>query len=188
MGFLDILLGRNKPVKSQPEALFSITTAEITLNTRLGVIPTGKAAISFKPVESSFFDNLDSEIKDLLRISAKSTGTEYWIRDDNYGYRWVILDDKDFEDLVSTIHMVSETIADHGYGPQLLAAVFGFREDVKSVFWIYNYKRGKFYPFVPEGQQRRDHATEMRLRSVMEKELPIEPVLEQWYALWGIPF
>ncbi len=188
MGIQDVLLGRSKPAKSRREALFSIVTAEVTLNTRLNIKSSGKAAVCFKPVEASFFANLDSEIKDLLRLGARSSGTDYQIKDDTLGYRWVILEGRDFDDLVSTIQMVAETIVDEGYEQQLLAAVFGFREGEKDVYWIYNYKRGKFYPFVPEPQQRRDSATELRLRSVMEKELPIEPSLEQWYALWGIPF
>ena len=189
MGFLDVILGRTKPTKSRREVLFSISTAEITLRSRYFANHTGQAGVSFKPVESSFFANLDSEIRDLLRISAKSTGTDFSIREDDFGYRWIILNDKDFEDLVSLIHMVGETIADHGYGPSLLAAVFGFREGGKEFYWIYNYKRGKFYPFAPlPGNMQRDNATELRLRSWMEKELPIEKQLEQWYGLWGIPF
>ncbi|MBI4298776.1 MAG: hypothetical protein HY666_03355 [Chloroflexi bacterium] len=188
MGFLDILLGRSKPTRSRREAIFSITTAEVSLQTRFGILPSGRAAVSFKPVEASFFVNMDSEIRELLRISARSTATKYEIKDDGYGYRWVILEDRDFEDLVSIIHLVGETIADNGYEQQLLAAVFGFKEGGKDIYWIYNYKRGRFYPFVPEGQQRRDSATELRLRAVIEKEMPIEPSLERWYALWGIPF
>jgi hypothetical protein len=29
---------------------------------------------------------------------------------------------------------------------------------------------------------------EMRLKSLIEKELPIEKNLEKWYPLWGMPF
>ena len=165
-----------------------MVTAYVTLSARFQIESTGKAAISFRPVESSFFTNLDSELRELMRISARSTGTNYHIRDDNYGYRWIVLDDPQFEDLVSIVHTVGETIADHGFGPQLLAAVFSFREGSREVFWIYNYKRGKFYPFVPEGSQSRDTAAELRMRTAMERELPIERELEQWYGLWGIPF
>lgn len=188
MGLLDALFGRSKALKSHREGLFSIVTAYITLSTRFGVESSGKAGLSFRPVESSFFNNLDSELRDLIRISAKSTDTDYHIRDDNYGYRWIILDDPQFEDLVSLIHTMGETIVDHGFGPQLLAAVFEFKEGGKEVYWIYNYKRGKFYPFVPQSGQQRDYAAELRLRTAMETELPIERELEQWYALWGIPF
>ena len=37
--------------------------------------------------------------------------------------------------------------------------------------------------------QSRDNAAEMRLSAVMEEEkIPVERSLENWYALWGIPF
>jgi len=42
---------------------------------------------------------------------------------------------------------------------------------------------------VPSGDKQRDNAAEMRLGVVMEGEnIPVEKSLEQWYALWGIPF
>jgi hypothetical protein len=90
---------------------------------------------------------------------------------------------------VAGLHMTSQTLHEKGFGDQLLAAVFPFvdREE-KLLYWIYNYKRGSFYPFVPLPGKSRDNAYELRLRAVMEKELPIEPELERWYPLWDIPF
>ena len=156
---------------------------------RTDIQPSEMAGIVFNPVESSFFDSLDSEIRDLLRVSGRSSGTRFDIEDDSFGTRWVVLDDRDFEDLVSTIHLVSETIHDHGFADRLLAAVFGFRFEGRSAYWIYSYKRGSFYPLVLSGEQQRDNAAEMRLGAVMEEEkIPVERSLEQWYALWGIPF
>ena len=143
----------------------------------------------FNPVESAFFDNLDSELRDLLRVSGRSTGTRYEVKDDGFGTRWVVLDDRDFEDLVSTIHMVSETIYEHGFADRLLAAVFKFEFDRRDAYWIYSYKRGAFYPMVLAGQEQRDNAAEMRLGAVMEEEkIPVERSLENWYSLWGVPF
>ena len=128
-------------------------------------------------------------MRSLLRVSGHDSGTRSEIRDDSYGTRWVILDDRDFEDLVSTIHLVSETICDHGFSDRLLAAVFKFEFERKRAYWIYNYKRGSFYPLVLSGEEQRDNAAEMRLGAIMEEEkIPVEKALEQWYALWGIPF
>ena len=59
----------------------------------------------------------------------------------------------------------------------------------KQAYWIYNYKRGNFYPMVLTAPQTRDNAAEMRLSAIMEEEkIPVERSLENWYALWGIPF
>jgi hypothetical protein len=67
--------------------------------------------------------------------------------------------------------------------------VFPFRDEAsKPVYWIYNYKRGSFYPFVPAaGAQQRDSERELRLKAQIGAELPIEPELERWFPLWGIP-
>ncbi|MBI4317710.1 MAG: hypothetical protein HY675_04400 [Chloroflexi bacterium] len=188
MSWLDALFGRQKPVKSQVESLFAITTSSVTLAVRFGLNPTGRAGICFKPVASSYFEAAEVEVKDLLRIAARESGTRIELAKDSYNFQWVVMDDKDFEDLVAATHMVSQTLAEHGFGEQLLAAVFQFLDAQRQpVYWIYNYKRGRFYPFVPTQGKQRDNAYELRLRAVMEKEMPVEQELERWYPLWDIP-
>ena len=189
MGLLSALFGRTKLRKPDRERFFSIVTAAYSLRGRTGIRPTEKAGIVFNPVESTFFENLDSELRDLLRVSGRSTGTHFEVADDEFGTRWIVLDDRDFEDLVSTIHMISETVIDHGFGDRLLAAVFKFQYERADAYWIYSYKQGRFYPFIPSGARQRDNAGEMRLGAVMEQEkIPVEKRLEQWYSLWGVPF
>jgi len=189
LGLLSVLFGRNKLGRANRERYFSIATAAESLKGRGDLRQAEKAGLVFNPIESTFFDNLESEVRDLLRLSGHATGTRYEIADDGLGTRWVVLDDPDFEDLVTTIHMVGETITDHWFGDRLLAAMFGFDFERGRAYWIYNIKRGSFYPFVPAGENQRDNAAEMRLGAVMEeKKLPVERSLEQWYALWGIPF
>ena len=189
MGLLSVLFGRSKLRKPNRERFFSVVTAAFSLKGRTDLRLSEEAGIVFNPVESTFFDNLDSELRNLLRISGQATGTRFEIKDDTFGTRWILLDDRDFEDLVSTIHLVSETISDHGFADRLLAAVFKFQFERRDAYWIYSYKRGTFYPFMLSGDRQRDNAAEMRLGAVMEEEnIPVEKSLEQWYALWGIPF
>ena len=109
--------------------------------------------------------------------------------DDSFGYRWMVLSDPDFEDLVVGVNVVSQALQDGGYGERILCAVFAFRDAQKrKVYWIYNYKRGAYYPFVPAGgEQRRDTERELRLKAQIGNELPIEAELERWFPLWGIP-
>src|SRR5919112_1726541 len=109
--------------------------------------------------------------------------------DDSFGYRWMVLSDDDFEDLVVGINVVSQALQDGGYGERVLCAVFAFRDaHDQPVYWIYNYKRGTYYPFVPAGgQQRRDSERELRLKAQIGHELPVEAELERWVPLWGIP-
>jgi hypothetical protein len=59
---------------------------------------------------------------------------------------------------------------------------------VGLVYFIYNYKRGYWYPFVPApGDEQRSTERELQLKAQMAKELPIEPEMERWFPLWGIP-
>ena len=189
MGLLSVLFGRNKLKKPNREKFFAVVTAGSALRGRAAIRLSELAGIVFSPVESSFFDNLDSEIRSLLQVSGRSTGTRYEIKDDSFGTRWVVLDDRDFEDLVSTIHLIGETVHDHGFGDRLLAAVFKCEYDRMDAYWIYSYKRGVYHPMVLSGDGRRENAAEMRLGAVMEEEgIPVERNLESWYSLSGIPF
>jgi len=189
MSFLDSLLGRARPAPSRLEQLFAMSTAYITLQAKLDLRTEGKAGICFKPVTSSLYGQAEKEMDDLLQVSARATGSSIRTFKDEYNFRWIVVEDPDFEDLVTTIHIVSQSLQEQGFGDQLLAALFHFRDKgEQSVFWVYSYKRGKFYPFVPRGSgNQRDNAAELHLRSVMEKELPVEPELERWYPLWGVP-
>ena len=188
MGFLDALFGRAKPVKAKTEQLFAITTAAVMLETRWELKPAGVGAVVFKPLSSSYFAQTEREVDDLLALAAREQGSTVRRHGDDLGYQWVIVEDADFEDLAAAIHMVTLTLGEHGFRDQLLAAVFRF-DGARGgpVYWLYNYKRGAFYPFVPRGNHERDNAEELRLGAVMERELPMEKNPSQWYALWGIP-
>ena len=180
------ILGTTKLPKATLETIFSITTARMTLEAEYNLKPAIRAAVSFKPIESSQFESARKEIEELLTYSSHDTGSSFRIEVDEFRYIWVILEDPDFEDLVTGIHMVSQTMIDRGYGAYLLCAVFRF-ESEHPVYWVYNFKQGLFYPFIPTGGKNRDNAGEIRLRTQMERELPIEKDIGMWYPLWGIP-
>jgi hypothetical protein len=62
----------------------------------------------------------------------------------------------------------------------------------RRVYFIYNYKRGYWYPFVPAGgqaseKQERSTERELQLKAQIGSELPLEPEIERWFPLWGIP-
>lgn len=189
MGFLDIFLGKTGLPKSKTKDIFAITTACITLETKLTLQPTSRAGICFKPQASSHFTQARLEVEELLSYSCKDTRTRYRITTDTYGYTWIVLEDPEFEDLVSNIYLVSEGLIERGFGEQLLCTLFPFKDKHNSntVYWIYNFKHGNFYPFVPKANRERDTSLEFRLRSVMEKELPVEKKVERWYPLWDTP-
>ncbi len=189
MGLLSVLSGGSKLKKPNRDQFFAAVAVAGQLQGRIDLTTSDRAGIVFNPVESSFFDGLSIEIMDALRVSGHSTGTRFEVKDDPHGTRWVVLQDRDFDDLVSTIHLVGEIFAEHGFSDRMLAAVLEVRYEGRDAHWIYNYKRGRFYPMIPSGHRQRDNNAEMRLSALMEQEkLPVEPDLERWYSLWDVPF
>jgi hypothetical protein len=129
-------------------------------------------------------------MEEVLHGTGSDAGTTIERRDDEFGYRWMILSDPDFDDLVVGVNAVSTAIEGGGYGERLLCAVFAFVDDRdRPAYWIYNYKRGAFYPFVPAegGGQKRDNERELRMKAQIGADLPVEAELERWFPLWGIP-
>ncbi|MEM2925138.1 MAG: hypothetical protein QXJ68_05565 [Methanocellales archaeon] len=190
MGLFNALFARHNQSRPKLDQLFAISTACITLESKLELKCEGKAGICIKPVESARFSEIERELKSLLELAAKTTGTNYKALRDEYNYLWIILEDKDFEDLVTTIHMLSQSLIEGGFQDRILCAVFKFKNQAgRAVYWIYSYKQGKFYPFIPlsEAKKQRDSSMEFKLKAAMEKELPVEAELEKWYPLWNLP-
>jgi hypothetical protein len=184
--FLDALLGRSRPKQPKLDALFGVTGAAITLEAAAGMRPTGQAAVCFKPASGQGFAAASEELHGLLELAVKEAGSTLTVTDDRYGYRWVVLADPDMEDLVTAVHLVNSTLEQHGFGPQLLCSVFGFAAGARF-YLVYLYKRGTFYPFAPAGDERRDTELELRVKATLGGDLPIEPELGRWFALWGLP-
>src|SRR5215213_8037349 len=156
MGIFDVILGRRKISGPAPDRLFAMATAYVTLETGLGLTTTGQAGIVFQPLATADFQGIVADMEEVVRGTGSDTGTTVDTKDDTFGYRWMILNDPDFEDLVVGVNAVSTAIEGGGYGDRVLAAVFPFQDaGGKRSYWIYNYKRGAFYPFVPAaGEQQ----------------------------------
>ncbi len=189
MGFLNIITGKRKLSGPAPDRLFAMSTAYVTFETSLGITSRGAAAIVFQPLPTADFESIVRDMEEVVRATASDSGTKVQSSDDSYGFRWLVLRGPDFDDLVVGINAVSSAIEAGGYGERVLCAVFSFADSRKRPqYWIYNYKRGFFYPFVPAGgEQQRDGEAEFRLKAQVGAELPIEPEPERWFPLWGIP-
>jgi hypothetical protein len=190
VGLFDILKGGGRKLKQPaPDRLFAMATAYVKMEMELGLTTAGKAAIVFQPLATSDFDSVVADMEAIVHGTGTDTGTTVEKSDDQFGYRWMILADPDFDDLVVGVNAVSQALQDGGYGDRILCAVFAFRDaQRRSVYWIYNYKRGAFYPFAPNGSaQQRDNERELRLKAQIGAELPVEAELERWFPLWGSP-
>jgi len=131
---------------------------------------------------------------------------------DKYGYRWILVEATAIDDVVTRVHMVHSSLQDAGWSTQLLCSVFGFAPGpaadgtsveaqtgapavsdpdappiTEPVYLVYLAKQGTFYPFVPRANEQRDTELEMRLKSVVAGDLPVEPDLSRWFPIWDLP-
>jgi hypothetical protein len=191
MGLFDSIMGRRKVAGPAPDRLFAITTAYITLETEHQIRSSGTAAIVFQPLATGDFERIASDMEDVLRGTGSETGSTIETSTDTFGYRWMIVHDPDVEDLAVGVNAVGDQLSVDGFADRLLCAVFAFQDaDGAPIYFIYNYKRGTWYPFSPAGDaaaQERATERELRLRAIIGADLPIEPELDRWFPLWGIP-
>jgi hypothetical protein len=189
MGLLDVLRGRRDLKAPAPDRLFAITTAQVTLQTELGLDSGGAAGIVFQALDTADFAQIAADMQEVVSATSSESGTKVETSDDSYGYRWMILRDSDFDDLVVGLNAVGGALQTGGFGDRILCAVFPFQDRSGGrVYWIYNYKRGSWYPFVPAGgEQQRDNERELKLKAQLGQELPFEPELERWFPLWDMP-
>jgi PspA associated protein B len=203
MGLRDILTGRHEVKGPAKDRLFAITTAYIGLEAEHNIAPAGAAAIVFQALQTSEFEAAISDMEEVVKATGGENGTQVSTQDDSFGYRWMVLRNGSVEDLAVGINAVSGSIETAGHGERLLCAVFAFRDaGGRPIYFIYNYKRGYWYPFVPAAGAstsstaggpaaaragERSTERELQLKAQMAEELPIEPELERWFPLWGIP-
>lgn len=190
MGLRDVLFGRKQLKGPAAERLFALSTAAVTLDVSCGLQFAGAGALVYKPLSAGEFSAVEHDVDELLRAAAKESGTEVEAKTDQFGFDWIVVRDKDLEDVVTSVHAAASELEARGFGGQLLAAVFRFegKDAEKPVYWVYGYKTGTFWPFVPTGEeQKRDNSEELSLKAKLEHELPVEQDLTRWLGLFGAP-
>jgi hypothetical protein len=191
VGLREILTGRSSVKQpSTHERLFALSTAYVTLETAYNINSAGVAGIAVQALATSDFQAVLKDTEEVVKATAGDLQATIENRDDDFGFRWVIVRTPAIENLVVSINGVSSSIEAGGYGERLLCAVFSFKDAGGApINFIYNYKRGTWYPFVPApGDKERNTERELQLKAQIGGELPIEAELERWFPLWGIPF
>src|SRR3954453_15829477 len=172
MGFLDPLLGRRKTKAPAPDRLFAITTAYVTLEAEHSITTQGAAAIVFQPLPTGDFQQIVADVEATVRGTGQEAGTNVETHDDEFSYRWVILRDPGLEDLAVGVNAVSDALAIGGYKDRGLCAVFPLKAaGGKPLYFIYNYKRGSWYPFVPDTDptlpKQRSTERELQIKAIV---------------------
>ena len=170
---------------ADPEDLFGMSTAYVTMEADLGYASVEAAALCFSGVDSTDFEATVGDVEAILGAGEEETGTAFDVREDSHGWEWVVLRDDDPEDLVTSIHFAADEFIERGYGSRLLAAVFGFESDGGDrAYWIYSFRRGAYYPFAPRRGKERANDVEFKLQSVLDGELDLEDDESYWYPMW----
>jgi PspAB-like protein len=187
---------KRQTTKSDSDAIFSLSSAYITLESRVGLKSTGRCAICVKNVNTSDFNEMQRYIQNFLSTAVNTDfDISFHTSIDNYGYFWVVLSGKTIEGIVAAINAVGDTINEKGFSNQLLAAVFELTNGYNTLYLIYNYKIDKFYPFAPigrreeaaQGQKRRNNEEEIKIMEAISNEIPFEKNLSFWYPIWDLP-
>ena len=188
LGLTDVLFGRKKLKGPARDRLFALTTAAVTLNVECGLKPSGAGAVVFKPLSAGDFTRVESDVEQLVQKVAADNGSKLDRKSDTLGFEWVIVRDPELEDQVTAVYGLANGLTEQGFGEQLLAAAFRFDGGDHPVYWIYGFKTGTYWPFVPTGSgQERDNARELELKAKLEPELPVEKDLTKWFALFDAP-
>jgi len=192
MGFLDILLGRTKPVAPDLDQLFALPSAAITLEAAAGFTPTGTGAVCFATVEGGAFSQTNREVQALLDADVDRSGPPVELQRDDYGYSWLVSrrTPDQLPALVNDLHAVNSAMEINGFGPQLLCSTACFQDARgRRLGLVYLYKRGTFYPFAPLSGpgERRDNPLELQVKAALADDLRIEQDLGRWFPVWGAP-
>jgi hypothetical protein len=185
VGWFKSLLGTNPPPKPNLDQLFTLPAAVISLTASLGFAPTGTGSVAFRAPEGKAFSDIEQEVLQLI-----GAGTKVTTQLDEFGFTWVVVSDDsvDAAGLVTALHAVNSSLADGGFGTVLLCSLVALRDPQgRSLVLVYLYKRGTFYPFAPKSGQTRDTVLELQVRDALGTDLPIEPELNRWFAVWGAP-
>lgn len=186
MGLLNSLLGRTRLPKANEDRLFAMSTAAIGLEAG-GLKTADRAGLVFKRLPPGRFERLEADLQQLLQLQGADSGVSVKTSTDAFGFEWLVLVGGGIQELLASMHSAAQSLIEESLGDLLLAAVFRFDQGDRAIYWVYGYKQGTFYPFVPLADRKRDNAEEIRLASLAQEDLPVEKDPALWYALWGAP-
>lgn len=114
------------------DVIFSLSSAHVTMETRLGLVFTGRAAVCVKSVSGMQFEEAKDEVARFLDISKSDSGLRHRMVTDSYGYLWVVLDGEEMEDVLAAVMAIGDTLGERGFSAQMLASIFEFGSKIAS--------------------------------------------------------
>ena len=84
----------NSAKHDDSDAIFSLTSASVSIEEKLGLQFSGSAALCVKIIDGVIFKNTIKDCTDLLNVSKDEFKFDYKIFTDSYNYLWIIITGK----------------------------------------------------------------------------------------------
>lgn len=188
MGLWDAIRGRSAPRTNNLDALFHVPSAAVTLETALGMTPTGAGGVCYRAAAGAAFAQVQADVAALVD-DTPDVPDDVVVSTDGFGFTWLVVrrEPREMDRVCTDLHVVNTSLQEHGFASGLLCTAVPFTSAQGPVALVYLYKQGTFYPFAPRGGQQRDNMLELQVRDQLAGELPMEQELSRWMALWDAP-
>ena len=144
---------------------------------------------------NDFTKNIKKNIKEILNEGESATQTVVDVIDDSSDMYWLILDDLNSNDLLSSLYTCINALNANDSLSNILALVIPLElllEDTKEkTYLIYRVDTKSFYPFSPnsDDEKIRNKDNEKHLYNyLMRRKVNLENAEKKWLGIWGIPF
>ena len=144
---------------------------------------------------NDFTKNIKKNIKEILNEGESATQTVVDVIDDSSDMYWLILDDLNSNDLLSSLYTCINALNANDSLSNILALVIPLElllEDTKEkIYLIYRVDTKSFYPFSPnsDDEKTRNKDKEKDLYNyLMRRKVNLENAEKKWLGIWGIPF
>jgi len=144
---------------------------------------------------NDFTKNIKKNIKEILNEGESATQTLVDVIDDSSDMYWLILEDLNSNDLLSSLYTCLNALNANGSLSNILALVIPLElllEDTKEkTYLIYRVDTKSFYPFSPnsDDEKIRNKDNEKHLYNyLMRRKVNLENAEKKWLGIWGIPF
>jgi hypothetical protein len=115
------------------DSIFSLTSASVSIEEKLGLQFSGSAALCVKIIDGGIFKNTIKDCTDLLNVSKDEFKFDYKIVTDSYNYLWIIITGEELtthSDVITNVaaglSSTGDIIEENGFSEQILSVVFKF--------------------------------------------------------------
>ena len=144
---------------------------------------------------NDFTKNIKKNIKEILNEGESATKTLVDVIDDSSDMYWLILDDLNSNDLLSSLYTCINALNANDSLSNILALVipleFLLEETKEKIYLIYRVDTKSFYPFSPnsDDEKIRNKDNEKDLYNyLIRRKVNLENTEKKWLGIWGIPF